>query len=107
MPIIKVLLVDDHGPLRIALREGLQATGSVQVLGEASTGKEVITGALELVMVFILMEVRLQDAQAGRKAFSGFVAPLASGASVLVCPLSFTLFRMTTNITVSFARQVF
>ena len=42
MPIIKVLLVDDHGPLRMALREGLQATGSVQVLGEASTGQEAI-----------------------------------------------------------------
>ena len=34
MAVIKLLLVDDHGPLRKALREGLQATGAVQVLGE-------------------------------------------------------------------------
>jgi DNA-binding NarL/FixJ family response regulator len=77
MPIIKVLLVDDHGPLRMALREGLQATGSVQVLGEASTGKEAITRALELDIDVILMDVQLQDALAGRKAISGVGAAIA------------------------------
>jgi DNA-binding NarL/FixJ family response regulator len=77
MPIIKVLLVDDHGPLRMALREGLQATGSVQVLGEASTGQEAITKALELDIDVILMDVQLQDAQAGRKAISGVGAAVA------------------------------
>ena len=77
MPMIKVLLVDDHGPLRMALREGLQATGSVQVLGEASTGKEAITRALELDIDVILMDVQLQDAQAGRKAISGVGAAVA------------------------------
>ena len=77
MPIIKVLLVDDHGPLRMALREGLQSTGSVQVLGEASTGQEAITKALELDIDVILMDVQLQDAQAGRKAISGVGAAVA------------------------------
>src|SRR2546430_7493096 len=77
MPIIKVLLVDDHGPLRIALREGLQATGSVQVLGEASTGQEAITRALELDIDVILMDVQLQDAQIGRSALSGVGAAVA------------------------------
>ena len=77
MPIIKVLLVDDHGPLRMALREGLQATGSVQVLGEASTGQEAITKALELDIDVILMDVQLQDPQAGRKAISGVGAAVA------------------------------
>src|SRR5436305_12998959 len=77
MPIIKVLLVDDHGPLRMALREGLQATGSVQVLGEASTGQEAITKALELDIDVILMDVQLQDAQAGRRAISGVGAAVA------------------------------
>jgi DNA-binding NarL/FixJ family response regulator len=77
MPKIKVLLVDDHGPLRMALREGLEATGSVQVLGEASTGQEAITRALELDMDVILMDVQLQDAQAGRKAISGVAAAVA------------------------------
>ena len=77
MSIIKVLLVDDHGPLRMALREGLQATGSVQVLGEASTGQEAITRALELDIDVILMDVQLQDAQVGRKAISGVGAAVA------------------------------
>ena len=77
MPIIKVLLVDDHGPLRVALRQGLQATGSVQVLGEASTGREAITKALELDIDVILMDVQLQDAQVGRKAISGVGAAVA------------------------------
>jgi DNA-binding NarL/FixJ family response regulator len=77
MPIIKVLLVDDHCPLRVALREGLQATGSVHVLGEASTGQEAITRALELDIDVILMDVQLQDAQVGRKAISGVGAAIA------------------------------
>jgi len=77
MSIIKVLLVDDHGPLRMALREGLQATGSVQVLGEASTGQQAITKALDLDIDVILMDVQLQDPQAGRKAISGVAAAIA------------------------------
>src|SRR6266702_3706706 len=67
MAIIKLLLVDDHGPLRKALREGLQATGAVQVLGEAATGREAVAKALELDVDVILMDVQLQDAHAGRK----------------------------------------
>jgi len=77
MPKIKVLLVDDHGPLRKALREGLEATGIVQVLGEASTGQEAISRALELDIDVILMDVQLQDVQAGRKAISGVGAAVA------------------------------
>ena len=77
MPMINILLVDDHGPLRRALREGLQATGSIQVLGEASTGQEAISRALDLDIDVILMDVQLQDAQAGRKAISGVGAAVA------------------------------
>jgi len=55
----------------------LQATGSVLVLGEASTGQEAITRALELDIDVILMDVQLQDAQAGRKAISGVGAAVA------------------------------
>jgi DNA-binding NarL/FixJ family response regulator len=74
---INILLVDDHGPLRKALREGLQATGSIQVLGEASTGQEAFSRALDLDIDVILMDVQLQDAQAGRKAISGVGAAVA------------------------------
>jgi DNA-binding NarL/FixJ family response regulator len=74
MAIIKLLLVDDHGPLRRALREGLEATRAVQVLGEASTGQEALNRALELDIDVILMDVQ---AQAGRKAISGVGAAVA------------------------------
>lgn len=77
MPSIKLLLVDDHGPLRKALREGLQATGAIQVIGEASTGREALARALELDMDVILMDVQLPDAQVGRKAMSGVGAAVA------------------------------
>ncbi|EFH85489.1 transcriptional regulator [Ktedonobacter sp. SOSP1-85] len=77
MSSIKVLLVDDHGPLRKALREGLEATGSVQVVEEAATGREAVAKALELDMDVILMDVQLQDPQVGRNAMSGVAAAVA------------------------------
>ncbi len=42
MSTIKLLLVDDHNPLRKALHEGLEATGAIHVVGECygSNGKE-------------------------------------------------------------------
>ncbi len=77
MATIKLLLVDDHGPLRKALREGLEATGSVLVVGEAATGREALTRALEHDMDVILMDVQLQDPQAGRNAMSGVGSAVA------------------------------
>ena len=77
MASIKVLLVDDHGPLRRALKEGLQAAGPVIVVGEAATGREAVARALELEMDVILMDVQLQDPQAGRRAISGVAAAVA------------------------------
>lgn len=75
--IIKLLLVDDHGPLRKALREGLEATEEVQVVGEAATGREALALAQELDMDVILMDVQLQDPQVGRNAMSGVAAAVA------------------------------
>src|SRR2546421_11750613 len=77
MATIKLLLVDDHGPLRRALREGLETTGAVQVVGEAATGREAVARALELDMDVILMDVQLQDLQQGRHALSGVGAAVA------------------------------
>src|SRR5260370_14955325 len=74
---IKVLLVDDHGPLRKALHEGIEATGTIQVVGEAATGSEAVARALELDMDVILMDVQLQDLQQGRHALSGVGAAVA------------------------------
>ena len=78
MSIIKLLLVDDHGPLRKALREGLEATEEVQVVGEAATGHEALALAQELDMDVILMDVQLQDPQVGRNAMSGVAAAVAT-----------------------------
>ncbi len=77
MAVIKLLVVDDHGPLRKALKEGLQATGAVQVLGEAATGQEALARALELDIDAILMDVQLQDPQLGKNAMSGVAAAVA------------------------------
>src|SRR5260370_20830262 len=77
MATIKLLLVDDHGPVRKALREGLEGTGVVQVVDEAATGREAVARALELDMDVILMDVQLQDPQAGRNALSGVGAAIA------------------------------
>jgi DNA-binding NarL/FixJ family response regulator len=77
MSIMKLLLVDDHGPLRKALREGLEATEEVQVVREAATGREALALAQELDMDVILMDVQLQDPQVGRNAMSGVAAAVA------------------------------
>ncbi len=74
---IKLLLVDDHGPLRKALHEGLEATGAAQVVGEAATGREAVTRALELDMDVILMDVQLRDLKAGHNELSGVGAAIA------------------------------
>nr|MBA2391831.1 response regulator transcription factor [Ktedonobacteraceae bacterium] len=77
MSTIKLLLVDDHNPLRKALHEGLEATGAIHVVGEAATGQDAIARALELDMDVILMDVQLQDPQTGRTALSGVSAAVA------------------------------
>ena len=77
MATLKLLLVDDHGPLRKALREGLEATSNIHVVGEAATGREALTRALELDMDVILMDVQLQDPQVGRHPLSGVGAAVA------------------------------
>jgi len=77
MSTIKLLLVDDHGPLRKALHEGLEATTAIHVVGEAATGQEAVTRALELDMDVILMDVQLQDPHTGRMALSGVAAAVA------------------------------
>lgn len=77
MTSIKVLVVDDHGPLRKAMREGLEATKRITVVGEAATGREAVTHALDCDMDVILMDVQLQDSQMGRRALSGVGAAVA------------------------------
>ena len=56
---IQLLLVEDNEKLRRAMKVGLEATGEVRVIGEASTGEEAIAQALAAVPDVILMDVQL------------------------------------------------
>jgi DNA-binding NarL/FixJ family response regulator len=39
---LKILVVEDNDALRSALKDGLEATGDVQVLGEVSSGEDAL-----------------------------------------------------------------
>src|SRR6478672_3245771 len=75
---MRVLLVEDHAPVRRALREGLEATGEAQVIAEAATAREAIAlaeanGEIEVA----LMDVELRDPEVGAEAASGVGAAVA------------------------------
>jgi DNA-binding NarL/FixJ family response regulator len=75
---IHLLLVEDHKPVREALREGLEATGAVQVVAEASTAREAIAEAeVHADADVALMDVELRDAELGASATSGVGAAVA------------------------------
>lgn len=56
---IKVLLVDDHPVVRFGLRGLLEASGNIDVVGEAASGAEAITAAAALRPEVILMDLRM------------------------------------------------
>ena len=63
---MRLLLVEDHAPVRRALRDGLEATGEAQVIAEAATAHEAIAvaeanGEVEVA----LMDVELRDPDVG------------------------------------------
>jgi len=75
---MRLLLVEDHAPVRRALREGLEATSEAQVVAEAATAREAIglaeaNGEIEVA----LMDVELRDADVGAEAASGVGAAVA------------------------------
>ena len=56
---LRILLVEDNGALRRALRIGLEATGQVCTVGEAASGEEVLSGSVDPPPDAILMDVHL------------------------------------------------
>src|SRR5579885_2763153 len=79
---IRLLLVEDHKSVRQALREGLEATGEVQVVAEAATAREAIaavesSGADASAPEVALMDVELRDPELGAAAASGVGAAVA------------------------------
>lgn len=56
---IKVLLVDDHGLIRVGIKRLLQDIQDINVIGEASSGEEAIKLARELSPDVVLMDVQM------------------------------------------------
>jgi DNA-binding NarL/FixJ family response regulator len=75
---LQLLLVEDHTPVRQALREGLEATGEVKVVAEAATAREAIAAAEQHGDLDVaLMDVELRDAELGSRAMTGVGAAVA------------------------------
>jgi DNA-binding NarL/FixJ family response regulator len=74
LPVMSVLIVDDHPSFRASARRLLEAEG-FDVVGEAADGHEAIAAALELQPDLVLLDVQLPDLDgfevAGRLAAMG------------------------------------
>ncbi len=56
---VRVLIVDDQEPFRLAARMVVEATDGFDVVGEAETGEDSVTMARELAPDLVLMDVNL------------------------------------------------
>ncbi len=79
---IRVLLVDDHEVVRAGLRALLEATGHVDVVGEASSGEEAVTKARTLEPDIVIMDLAMPGMD-GVQATRG-IAALELDTRVLV-----------------------
>lgn len=65
---IELLVVEDNGALRGALKVGLEATGAVRVIGEVDSGEAALTTCLANAPQVVLMDVQLAGAMNGIEA---------------------------------------
>ena len=56
---VRVLIVDDQEPFRMAARMVVEATDGFEVVGEAETGEDSVVMARELAPDLVLMDVNL------------------------------------------------
>jgi DNA-binding NarL/FixJ family response regulator len=56
---VRVLIVDDQEPFRLAARMVVDATDGFEVVGEAESGEDSVTMAAQLVPDLVLMDVNL------------------------------------------------
>jgi DNA-binding NarL/FixJ family response regulator len=56
---VRVLIVDDQEPFRMAARMVVEATEGFEVVGEAETGEDSVTMSAELAPDLVLMDVNL------------------------------------------------
>lgn len=61
MDMIRVLLADDEPLIRAGLATILQASGSITIVGEVSTGKQAVAEAQRLQPDVICMDIRMPD----------------------------------------------
>src|SRR5271155_827413 len=59
MPLVRILIADDHAVVRNGLKYILQRSPDIQVVGEAADGREAIRLAAELMPDVILMDIAM------------------------------------------------
>jgi DNA-binding NarL/FixJ family response regulator len=61
VPVTRVLIADDDDLMRAGLVELLSADSTMEIVGEASTGREAVDRARRLDPDVVLMDVRMPD----------------------------------------------
>ena len=58
--VVRVLVVDDQAPFRIAARAVVRATAGFEVVGEAKSGEEAVDQADSLAPDLVLMDINME-----------------------------------------------
>ena len=61
MPVIQVLLVDDHAPMRVEIRSMIDREKDMTVIAESGTGEEGVEKAAQLQPDVVIMDILLPD----------------------------------------------
>lgn len=80
---IRILLVDDHEMVRIGVSAYLQTQADMEVIGEASNGKEAVDKALDLRPDIILMDMVMPEMN-GAEATAAIIAKWPEAKIVIV-----------------------
>ncbi|GAB2738052.1 response regulator [Amycolatopsis magusensis] len=79
---LRVLVADDHPVVREGLRGMLGLDGAIEVVGEATNGREAIAAAVALRPDVVLMDLRMPDIDGATATAS--IARQAPGVKVLI-----------------------